>query len=255
MVARHRLPPPAAEALVGLLEVLATDPGAPTAVRSPARAADTHLADSLVALDLGQVRRARVVLDVGAGAGFPGLALAAALPETTVRLVDSVAKKCAFMERAAARAGIGNADVVHARVEALGAEAQRVEPEGPETGRADVVTARAVGPLPLVLEYAAPILALDGHLVAWKGRREPDEEAEAARAAAELGLELVEVRTVTPYAAARHRHLHVYRKSSPTPGRFPRRPGVARKRSRNRARARKQRADPAPRRAPDRDRR
>lgn len=221
LAARHRLPASGVRALALLLDVLEADPRASTAVRTPSRAVDVHLADSLIALALAPVREARLVVDLGAGAGFPGLALAAALPDTTVRAVDSVAKKCAFMRRAAAHAGIRNAEVVHARAETLGAEPPQ----------ADVVTARAVGRLALVEEYAAPILMLGGHLVAWTGRRDADAEAEARRAAAELGLELVETRRVTPYPAALHRHLHVYQKSSPTPERFPRRPGIARKRA------------------------
>jgi 16S rRNA (guanine527-N7)-methyltransferase len=110
--------------------------------------------------------------------------------------------------------------VVHARAEAwpAGAEAH------------DLVTARALAALPVVVEYAAPLLAEGGALVAWRGRRDPDAEAAATRAAAEVGLEPVEVRRVEPYSAARDRHLHVFRKTAPTPPRFPRRPGMARKR-------------------------
>lgn len=223
LAARHHLPGRAIQALALLLDVLEADPDAPTSVRAPSRAVDVHLADSLAALELAPVREARLLVDLGAGAGFPAFPLAAALPHVTVRPVDSVAKKCAFMRRAAARAGIHNVEVVHARAETLGTEPPH----------ADVVTARAVGRLALVQEYAAPILLLGGHLVAWTGRRDADTEADACRAAAELGLDLVETRRVTPYPAALHRHLHVYRKTSPTPERFPRRPGIARKRARS----------------------
>ncbi len=219
-MARYDLPAAAGRALVALLASLDSDATAPTTVRSPARAVDVHLADSLVALDLPVVRDAASILDLGAGAGFPGLVLAAALPEARVYLVESVGKKCAFMRRAASRAAISNAHVVHARAEGLGGG----------LGDVDVATARALGSLAVVAEYAAPLLALGGHAVVWKGRRDAAEEAEAAKAADELGLEPVETVTVTPHAAARHHHLHVYRKASPTPARFPRRPGVARKR-------------------------
>lgn len=220
-MARYDLPSAAASGLVTLLATLDTDPTAPTTVRMPARAVEVHLADSLVALDLPVVRQAASIVDLGAGAGFPGLALAAALPETGVWLVESVGKKCAFIRRAASRAALSNVHVVHARAEELDSDVRDV----------DVVTARAVGSLALVAEYAAPLLILGGRLVAWKGRRDAAEEAEAARAAIELGLERVEIVPVTPHAAARHHHLHVYRKAAPTPDRFPRRPGVARKRS------------------------
>jgi 16S rRNA (guanine527-N7)-methyltransferase len=92
------------------------------------------------------------------------------------------------------------------------------------------VTARALAALPVVAEYAAPLLRMGGTLVAWKGRPDPAETADAAAAAAALGLEVVEVVRVKPHPAARHRYLHVLRKVAPTPPRFPRRPGAAAKR-------------------------
>lgn len=225
-MARHRLPAGSTALLAALLDALTTDPAAPTTVRTPAEAVDRHLADSLVALDLPLFSAAHVIVDLGSGAGLPGLALAAGLPGVTVHLLESSEKKCHFMRRAAQRAGLPNAEVVHARAETVGLDPPH----------ADVVTARAVGPLALVAEYAAPILDLGGHLVAWTGRRDPAMEREAARAAEELGLELVEVKPVRPYPGALHRHLHVYRKVSPTPDRFPRRPGVAHKHRRKPAR-------------------
>jgi 16S rRNA (guanine527-N7)-methyltransferase len=97
-------------------------------------------------------------------------------------------------------------------------------------GACDLVTARALAPLAVVAEYAAPLLTVGGTLVAWRGRRDPDDEAVGARAAVELGLEPGTVIRVEPYPGALHRHLHVLRKVAPTPDRFPRRPGMARKR-------------------------
>jgi 16S rRNA (guanine527-N7)-methyltransferase len=84
--------------------------------------------------------------------------------------------------------------------------------------------------LALLVEYAAPLLADGGALIAWKGRREAAEEEAGAAAAAQLGLEPAGVLAVEPYPASRDRHLHLYRKSGPTPAGFPRRPGIARKR-------------------------
>ena len=220
LVARWGLKPPAGDRLAALLEVLDRDATAPTAVREPGEAVDAHLADSLVALELEVVRAATRIADLGAGAGFPGLALAVAVPEARVALVESAARKCAFLKRAVAAAGVPNAEVVHARAEAW--------PDGAEGH--DLVTARALAALPVVVEYAAPLLAVGGTLVTWRGRRDPDTEAAAARAAGEVGLEPGEVRRVQPYPAARDRHLHVFRKTAPTPPRFPRRPGIARKR-------------------------
>jgi 16S rRNA (guanine527-N7)-methyltransferase len=220
LVARWDLESPASDRLAALLGVIEGDGTAPTSVREPREAADAHLADSLVALELEVMRAATRIADLGSGAGFPGLALAVALPEARTTLVESAARKCAFLERAIAAAGVPNAEVVHARVEewSAGAEAH------------DLVTVRALAALPVVVEYAAPLLAMGGALVAWRGRRDRDAEVAAARAAAEVGLEPGEVRRVEPYPAARDRHLHVFRKTAPTPPRFPRRPGIARKR-------------------------
>jgi 16S rRNA (guanine527-N7)-methyltransferase len=220
LVARFGLPAAATHQLHAVVDLLATDPHAPTGVTEPARAVDAHLADSLVALELPAVREAQVLADLGSGAGFPGLALAVALPEARVFLVESVARKCGFLERSVGAAGLANAEVVYERAEAWEA--------GRET--CDVVTARALAALPVVAEYAAPLLRVGGTLVAWKGRVDREEVADGAAAAAALGLEVVEMVPVTPYPEARHRHLHVMRKVAPTPPRFPRRPGAAAKR-------------------------
>jgi 16S rRNA (guanine527-N7)-methyltransferase len=217
---RYALPERARVQLAALLRALAADPHAPTTVREPREALTTHVADALVGLELPDVRAAATIADLGAGAGFPALPLAIALPRARVVLVESNARKCAFARALAASAGVENADVVATRAEGWDAGAEAC----------DVVTARALAPLPVLAEYAAPLLRLGGALVAWKGRRDPQEERAGAGAAAELGLVVEEVRAVQPYPAAEHRHLHVLRKRSATPARFPRRPGMARKR-------------------------
>ena len=220
LAARWGLEDRAVARLEALLDVVEADPHAPTTVRARAEAVDAHLADSLVALELPGVRGARRVADLGSGTGFPGLALAAALPGARVSAVESAGRRCDFLRRAVQAAGLENVEVVHAR-----AEAWR---EG--TGACDLVTARALASLPVLAEYAAPLLREGGTLVAWKGRRDPGEEAAGAAAAEQLGLEPQEVRRVEPFPAARDRHLHVYRKTAPTPERFPRRAGRAAKR-------------------------
>jgi len=212
---------PSQQAKLGLLLTkLESDPRAPTSVRGHQRALEKHLADSLVALELDDVRRARSLADLGSGAGMPGAALAVALPQCAVSLVESQARRCSFLEELLRSAKIANATVVCAR-----AEEWR---EGVD--RHDAVSARALAPQPVVLEYAAPLLRVGGVLVDWRGRRDRDLEQAAARAAAQLGLEPADVRRVEPYEGARDLHLHVFRKRSPTPEGFPRRAGIARKR-------------------------
>lgn len=217
---RHRLGAGAVAQLRCLHQTLVGDPLAPTAVRDPIKVIDDHLADSLVALELDSVRTARAVADLGSGAGVPGLPLAIALPDANVTLIESASRKCAFLERTASVCGLRNVRVVHARAE--------VWPPGIESF--DLVSARALGPLEVVVEYAAPLLELGGTLVVWRGRRDPEAEAAAARAAAEVGLEPVEIVPVQPYTGARSRHLHLMSKVTATPPGFPRRPGVAVKR-------------------------
>jgi 16S rRNA (guanine527-N7)-methyltransferase len=206
--------------LVALLRLLEADEHAPTAIRRREEAATRHLADSLVALELEPVRAATRIADLGSGAGFPGAALAVALPSAEVSLVESQRRRCEFLQRLRAAARLENVDVICARAEAW--------PAG--RGRHDVVVARAVAPQPVVLEYAAPLLQVGGSLVDWRGRRSEAEEEAATRAAAELGLRRVEVHRVVPFEGANDRHLHVFAKIEETPERFPRRSGMARKR-------------------------
>lgn len=213
-------PPEAAARLAVVLGLLASDPTAPTTVTDPAAAVEVHVADALDGLELAVVRSAGSIADLGAGAGFPGLVLAVCLPGSQVALVESVGRKCEFIGRAIEAAGIANALPVHARAEEW--------PAG--LGAHDLVTARALAPLTALVEYAAPLLAEGGHLVAWKGARDPGEEADGQAAAAATGMELVEVHRPRPRPGADQRHLYVYAKRSPTPDRFPRRAGMARKR-------------------------
>jgi 16S rRNA (guanine527-N7)-methyltransferase len=201
-------------------QILASDARAPTTVREPAAIVADHLADALVALELPELASAFSVADLGSGAGVPGIPLAVAMPATRVALVDGNGRKCAFMLGVVRDLALENVEVVNARAESFG------------KGRAplDAVTARALGPLDVVAEYAAPLLRLGGALVVWRGQRDPAAERDAGRAAEVLGLEPRQPVRVLPYAGALHRHLHVFVKCAPTPARFPRRPGLARKR-------------------------
>jgi 16S rRNA (guanine527-N7)-methyltransferase len=178
-------------------------------------------------LEIAELRGAGRIADLGAGAGFPGLVLAVALPAARVDLVESVGRKAAVIDRLRQAAEIGNARAVVARAE----EWARTPPAlGGGREAYDAVTARALAALPVLVEYAAPLLRLSGVLVAWKGGRDPAEEGRGGVAADEVGLTLADVPRVEPFEGARNRHLHVYRKVAPTPDRFPRRPGTAAKR-------------------------
>jgi 16S rRNA (guanine527-N7)-methyltransferase len=211
------------EQTVGQLERLASrlsGERAPTAVREPEDVLARHLADSLAGLESDEVRTSHSAADLGSGAGLPGLALAACLPGTSFSLVESQRSKCSYLAVTATDMGIANVRVVCSRAEEWA--------EG--IGLNDLVVARALAPQAVVMEYAAPLLALDGHLVEWRGRRDPGEEAQAERAGGTLGLTRVQISHVAPFPGALDRHLHVFRKTASTPEGFPRRPGLASRR-------------------------
>jgi 16S rRNA (guanine527-N7)-methyltransferase len=214
----------AQRAIEAVLDQLESDREAPTTVADRPTAMRVHVLDSLAGLEFAELREAERICDLGAGAGFPGLVLAAALPETQVVLLEATGRKCEFMRRAIERSALPNAQVVCDRAELFA--------QGDGTGGFDVVTARAVARLSTLAELASPLLREGGWLLAWKGKRNPDEEAELERAAEALAMRPADVRWSGPYAGSEHRHLHLIHKAGPTPDGIPRRPGMAKKRPR-----------------------
>jgi len=216
------LEPEARAALQKVLELLAAERASVSSVVDE-RAWLVHVADSLTGLEVPALREAGRIADIGSGAGFPGLALAVSLPDSQVDLIESVGRKCNFMRRAIEAAGIANANVLNARSEEIAAAGRDAY---------DAVTARAVGRLSTLAELASPLLHDRGVLVAWKGRRDEDEEAQLERAAESLAMDPEQILDVGDRAGSKHRHLHVLRKVGTTPLDLPRRPGMAKKRPR-----------------------
>jgi 16S rRNA (guanine527-N7)-methyltransferase len=197
-----------------------------TAVRTRAAAIDLLLGDSLALLDVPVLAAAGPRwLDLGAGAGVPGIPLAVACPSTELTLLDSVARKCAFLKAAVAAVGLaGRADVVCARSEAYAASGA--------SGREafDVVLVRAVGSLAIVVELAAPLLAVGGALLAVK--TVPGAERESAAGEAAAGRCGLSAAAIVPLSRS---PLHesacvVYTKLAAAPDWLPRRPGLAARR-------------------------
>lgn len=218
---RYELPESVVARFSRLLGMIEAEPASITSVRDPQVAVWRHVDDALAGLCLSEMRTATRLADLGAGAGLPGLVLAIALPDTCVTLVESVERKCRFQRLAAAACGCDNVRVLHSR-----AESWR---EGRSTQ--DLVTARALAPLAVLVEYAAPLLIEGGSLVAWKGAVAKDEAEAGARAAAVVGLKSVEPVLLPPFPnGGGGRTLQRYLKVMPTPERFPRRAGMARKR-------------------------
>lgn len=162
--------------------------------------------------DSSGAERRLTLCDVGSGGGFPALPIAAALGDISVCALDSTAKKCRFIEESAASAGITNLTSVCARAE----EAKGL------FGTFDFVTARAVAALPVLIEICAPLLKVGGYFFAMKGKNADAELASSERAARELGLTLADsVRYELPEDSG-SRAIFVFRKTSPTPARYPR---------------------------------
>ncbi len=183
---------------------------------------ETHLLDSLSLLDFEEVSGSRHAIDVGSGAGLPGIPLAIALPSLKLTLIDSNAKKCGFISRATGILGLSNVEVFWARSETAGRSGFR--------DNYDLALARALGPLPLALEYVLPFVKPDGHCVLQRGRRQVGDTDVAAKVACRLSGELDRVTLVKPYPSARNLHVWVFTKVGKTPTAFPRRPGQAKKR-------------------------
>lgn len=209
---------PAAFMLAELLMAMRDEPQNLSSVRDLDDAVSVHIIDSLSGLLVPEVRGASDIADLGSGGGFPGLVLAAMLPAASVTLVESEGRKADWLRRAGAR--FPNVRVVPDRSENLARD---------ERDRYPLVTARALGSLPVVMELAAPLLAPGGALVAWRGRRESDDVTAAQRAAGVLGLEHSSDANATPFPGV-SRYFSVWTKVADTPERFPRRPGMAAKR-------------------------
>ena len=214
------LPPGALEALTRLVKLLSADPHAPIAATDQRRAVEVHVADSLLGLGLDPVRSARRIVDIGSGAGLPGLVIAAALPGAAVDLVEATGRKCDWIAATATAMGLSNARAINARVEDWAAQDGR--------DAYDAALARAVDSLPVLVEYASPLLKPDGVLVAWKRNLGEPERQRGVDAAALLGMEPAPPRPGDRPGG--DTELIVYRKSAPTPEGYPRRPGRARKR-------------------------
>lgn len=209
----------AVDALRVLIEVFATDPHAATTIREPDEVVDRHIADALTGLEIPELSEAEAVVDVGAGAGVPSLVLAAARPEAWIVALDTVRKKTEWVTACAERMGLANVRGQHGRAESWKAG----------MGAMDVMTARAVAPLGVLIEYASPLLHEDGLLVAWKGSLDSEEWETARSVARRMKMTTPAVVEVQPWAEARERRLVLSYKDGRTPKGFPRGEGLARR--------------------------
>lgn len=181
-------------------------------------AASLHYVDSLLALPLlEQAEPHARLLDIGSGAGFPGIPLAVARPDLQVFLLESTAKKCDFLTYCAQYLHLDNVEIVAKRAEEAGRSELR--------GSFDVVTARAVANLATLAEYALPLLKQGGFLLAMKGSNWQQELAEAKAALQQLGGEFVQAEE-QHLPGGESRATLLISKAKPTAEKFPRRTGI-----------------------------
>ncbi len=189
-----------------------------TSVREPRLAWVKHVLDSLQALQSGLFDSAQRVVDVGAGAGFPGLPLAIERPALQLTSLEATRKKCDFIQSTMRELSVQGA-VLNARAEAAGHDRLC-------RAQFDVATCRAVGSLPEVAELCLPLVKVGGHVVLWRGENAEDQEREGRSVLSKLGGRAAQVLGYKLPEHATRYHLVILEKLKPTPGGFPRRDGL-----------------------------
>ncbi len=191
-----------------------------SALRTPEACFNGNVLDSLAFLQTGMNKGS--LLDVGTGGGFPLLPVAIACPTMQCHGLEAVGKKVKAVERMAAALQLTNVHLIAERTEILGQDKKHRE-------QYDIVTARAVAPLNILLEYCAPFVKKGGSLVLWKSTHIAEEHAAAVNAAAVLGLTEQPALRYTLPGDWGERQLLIYRKTSSTPPLYPRRIGEAKR--------------------------
>ena len=188
-----------------------------TAVRDPDEAWMRHILDS-VSLIAHLTSGDRTLIDVGSGGGLPGIPIAISQPHLQVTLLEATGKKARFLKTAAAALGLGHVSVVTERAETAGRDPRHRE-------QYDVATARAVGPLNVMLEFTLPFVKGGGRLLAMKGRKAEQELRDAGDGIMLLGGGEVNVYDALPGIEEDAVIIEI-RKERPTPLQYPRSPGT-----------------------------
>ncbi len=190
-----------------------------TAISDPDGIHTRHFLDSLSVIKAIKPRAGMRLIDVGTGAGFPGLPLKIALPDVQVTLLEATGKKIAFLNHVIASLTLTDIETLHARAEDVG---QMVG----QRAAYDVVVARAVARLPILLEYLLPLAKIGGVCIAMKGKTAHAEADDSAVAVKILGGALREIIPVElPHVPDAH-YLVVVNKIAATPRDYPRKPGL-----------------------------
>jgi 16S rRNA (guanine527-N7)-methyltransferase len=184
-----------------------------TRITDPAEAWHRHVYDSLTLLPIIASVDAKRIIDIGSGGGLPGLVLAITMPDVQITLVESTGKKARFMEEAAKTLGLGNVVILDDRAETIGRDRAH------HREQYDVVTARAVGKLPVLLELTVPLARVGGLVLAIKGQSALEEIDAAKEALHALHSHIIETRRTSTGTIV------IIEKQRRSPKAYPRRPG------------------------------
>ncbi|MGN0950657.1 MAG: 16S rRNA (guanine(527)-N(7))-methyltransferase RsmG [Mitsuokella sp.] len=190
-----------------------------TAITEEHEVAVKHMVDSLTAYDTSLFQDGVSVIDVGTGAGFPGLPLKIFCPGIKLTLMDSLNKRVKFLQTVVTELGLQNVECVHARAEE-GARNQKYREQF------DIAVSRAVARLPILCEYCLPFIKKGGHFLALKGRAYAEEAEEAKKAIKVMGGSHTEVREVHLPDLEDKRAIIIVTKTMPTPKAYPRKAGT-----------------------------
>lgn len=194
-----------------------------TAVRDRDEALQKHIADSLSCDFMEEYEAAENVIDIGTGAGFPGVPLAIVSPDKKFTLVDSLNKRLRIIDELTGELGIKNVTTVHGRAEDVGKSKEHRE-------QYDICVSRAVASLDVLCEWCLPLVKNGGYFVAYKGENVSRETEDAASAIKLLGGKIVEIRKVQTEEESISGHVLVMiKKVKNTPSKYPRQAGQARK--------------------------
>lgn len=194
-----------------------------TAIDHPEQIRVKHFLDSFSAVKALKATPMNRIIDVGTGAGFPGLPLKILYPDTQLTLVESIGKKADFCRHIVTSLGLSGVQVVQERAETVGQHPDFRE-------QYDWAIARAVASMPVLAEYLLPLIHIGGYMLAMKGETGPAEAQEAESAIHLLGGSLHKVIPVTLPTVVEERFLVVIKKVATTPPQYPRRVGIPNKR-------------------------
>jgi len=190
-----------------------------TTITEPQAVVVKHFLDSLSVFGISELPQQATVLDMGTGGGLPGMALKIACPEWDVTMMDATAKKIRFLNDAIQHVGLTGIAAIQMRAEDAGQDFSHRE-------RYDIVVARALARMPVLMEYLLPLCKVGGHVVAMKGGTAPIETIDAKKAIKVLGGKLNRIDKISLPTIDQQHYLVIVDKVKATPSEYPRRAGT-----------------------------